>query len=101
MKPAAENGKVLPESAKQEGKSEAIQLIIKLIEEYQISGSELASHLKQQVVPRRRVSRVKAKYKGPEGELWSGRGAKPAWVKQIVGCGHDLDSYLIAADSTK
>jgi len=37
-----------------------------------------------------------AKYKGPNGELWSGGpGRKPEWVKQVLAAGKSLDAYLI------
>lgn len=111
MKRTTENSKTLPVTEGQAGmsispvrmknlsKPEAIQLVVSLIEKYQISGSELASQLTQQIIPRPSVTKAKAKYKGPGGELWSGRGAKPAWVKEILGCGEDLSLYLVAKNS--
>jgi DNA-binding protein H-NS len=37
-----------------------------------------------------------AKYKGPNGELWSGGpGRKPDWVKQVVAAGKDIESFRI------
>jgi DNA-binding protein H-NS len=44
------------------------------------------------------VSKAKApaKYKGPNGELWSGGpGRKPDWVKQVVASGKDIESFRI------
>jgi DNA-binding protein H-NS len=44
------------------------------------------------------VSKAKApaKYKGPNGELWSGGpGRKPDWVKQVVAAGKDIESFRI------
>ena len=37
-----------------------------------------------------------AKYKGPNGELWSGgAGRKPDWVKQAMAAGKDIESFRI------
>lgn len=43
-------------------------------------------------------SKVKApaKYRGPNGELWSGGpGRKPDWVKSVVAAGKDIESFRI------
>lgn len=38
-----------------------------------------------------------AKYRGPNGELWSGgRGRKPDWVLKAIKDGKSLDSFAIA-----
>ncbi|MGR3371673.1 H-NS histone family protein [Pseudooceanicola nanhaiensis] len=38
-----------------------------------------------------------AKYRHPDdsSKTWSGRGRQPAWVKEILSSGGDLDDYLI------
>ena len=42
-------------------------------------------------------SKLPAKYKGPNGELWAGGpGRKPGWVKSALDAGKSLDQYLIA-----
>ncbi len=38
---------------------------------------------------------VAPKYRGPEGQLWTGRGRKPVWAQAIVDRGESLDIYLI------
>ena len=40
---------------------------------------------------------VAPKYKGPEGELWSGRGLTPRWLAAQIEQGHSKDEFLIAA----
>lgn len=37
-----------------------------------------------------------AKYTGPNGESWSGRGLMPRWLATQVNDGHSRDEYLIA-----
>jgi len=41
-------------------------------------------------------SKAPAKYRGPNGELWSGGpGRKPEWVKAALAAGQNLDSFRI------
>lgn len=41
-------------------------------------------------------SKTPAKYRGPNGELWSGGpGRKPDWVKAVLAAGQDLESFRI------
>ncbi len=40
---------------------------------------------------------VAAKYRGPNGETWSGRGLKPKWLVALIAQGNRLEQYLIAA----
>ena len=39
---------------------------------------------------------VAAKYRGPNGETWSGRGLTPKWLSALVAQGQSKDSFLIA-----
>lgn len=46
--------------------------------------------------PRARKSKRAAKYRGPNGELWSGgRGRKPAWVVKIIESGKSIEDFKI------
>ena len=36
------------------------------------------------------------KYKGPNGELWSGRGQPPKWLKPLLAAGKKKEDFLIA-----
>ena len=36
-----------------------------------------------------------AKYRGPNGELYSGRGLMPRWLSALVAEGHRKEEYLI------
>ena len=38
---------------------------------------------------------VAAKYRGPNGETWSGRGLMPRWLSALVAQGQAKDSFLI------
>jgi DNA-binding protein H-NS len=47
------------------------------------------SHLKGVKVP--------PKYRGPEGEEWAGRGARPRWLVALVGKKGNAEKYRIKA----
>ena len=39
---------------------------------------------------------VAAKYRGPDGQMWTGRGMMPRWMKALVEQGRARDDFLIA-----
>jgi DNA-binding protein H-NS len=39
--------------------------------------------------------KVPPKYRGPSGETWAGRGAKPRWLVAAIKDGKKLDDFLI------
>jgi DNA-binding protein H-NS len=41
--------------------------------------------------------KVAPKYKGPHGEMWSGRGLKPRWLTAAISEGKQLNDFLINA----
>lgn len=41
-------------------------------------------------------STVAAKYRGPNGETWTGRGLMPKWLAALVAAGGTKEQYLIA-----
>ncbi|MDH4482625.1 MAG: H-NS histone family protein [Rhodoferax sp.] len=40
---------------------------------------------------------VAAKYRGPNGETWSGRGLTPKWLASLVAQGQPKEAFLIVA----
>lgn len=38
---------------------------------------------------------VAAKYQGPNGETWSGRGLAPKWLTALISAGQSKESFLI------
>ncbi len=46
---------------------------------------------------RRRATRRKAapKYRGPNGEIWTGRGMKPRWLTKAINEGKEPSAFLI------
>jgi DNA-binding protein H-NS len=39
--------------------------------------------------------KVAPKYKGPNGELWAGRGARPIWLREALKGGASLEQFSI------
>lgn len=40
---------------------------------------------------------VAAKYRGPHGETWSGRGLMPKWLSALVAQGHSKESFSVGS----
>ncbi|MFT4191377.1 MAG: H-NS histone family protein [Comamonas sp.] len=38
---------------------------------------------------------VPIKYKGPNGETWTGRGQKPVWLAELLKQGRQVEEFLI------
>ena len=69
--------------------------------------SELRSQLSMLGRPTiQRGSRLKGrkvppKYRGPSGETWAGRGARPVWLVAAIKGGKKLDDFLIDKSARK
>jgi DNA-binding protein H-NS len=53
--------------------------------------------LKAPKAPRKASNPVAPKYRGPNGETWTGRGLTPKWLSTLIAQGRAKDSFLIAA----
>ena len=47
---------------------------------------------------RRSGATARVKYRGPEGEEWSGRGRAPVWLRNLEAGGHNREEYLVQAE---
>jgi DNA-binding protein H-NS len=45
--------------------------------------------------------KVPPKYRGPSGETWAGRGARPRWLVAAIKGGRKLDDFLIDKSARK
>jgi DNA-binding protein H-NS len=45
--------------------------------------------------------KVPPKYRGPSGETWAGRGAKPRWLVAAIKGGKKIDDFLIDKSGRK
>jgi DNA-binding protein H-NS len=48
-----------------------------------------------------RGRKVAPKYRGPSGETWAGRGARPGWLVAAIKEGKKLDDFLIDKSARK
>jgi DNA-binding protein H-NS len=48
-----------------------------------------------------RGKKVPPKYRGPSGETWAGRGARPRWLVAAIKGGKKLDDFLIDKSAKK
>jgi DNA-binding protein H-NS len=48
-----------------------------------------------------RGRKVPTKYRGPSGELWAGRGAKPRWLVEAIKGGKKIEDFLIDKSAGK
>src|SRR5262249_43702408 len=48
-----------------------------------------------------RGTKVPPKYRGPSGETWAGRGARPRWLVAEIKGGKRLDDFLIDKSARK
>lgn len=98
--------------AKQSLAGMSVEALLKLRDEITSALSEKAGELKRQlerltggdsVKNGRRTGRlslkgrkVPPKYRGPNGETWAGRGARPRWMQEAIKTGLKPDDFLIA-----
>jgi DNA-binding protein H-NS len=45
--------------------------------------------------------KISPKYRGPSGETWAGRGARPVWLVAAIKRGKKLDDFLIDKSARK
>ncbi|TXI72679.1 MAG: H-NS histone family protein [Dokdonella sp.] len=76
----------------------AIAQAKQLIAEYGLTATDLGFRFAvgaPSVVTKVR-SPVAAKYRGPQGETWSGRGKAPKWLTSLIDQGREKDEFLLA-----
>jgi DNA-binding protein H-NS len=81
---------------KRKGKLDEARALI--IEKMRGEFDELGLTLEEVFPPRRPRGERKSlavKYRGPNGETWSGRGFKSAWLRKLEDEGHDIEEYLV------
>ncbi|SRR5690606_14157586 len=85
------------EQARQEEISTVVEEIKEKIQEYGLTAADLGfSGFGRKVAKSMsKTSNVEPKYKGPNGELWSGRGRQPVWMKEAVEQGKNKEDFAI------
>src|SRR3954451_14945502 len=98
--------------AKQNLSSMSVDALLQLRDEVTSTLSRKAGDLKRQLArlgdwgssggrPTTRKTSLKGrkvapKYRGPNGETWAGRGARPRWLQEALRSGAKPDDFLIA-----
>ena len=75
--------------------SEAKAKIQALIAEYGLTPEDIFAGKSSTKALKSPTTKVAAKYIGPNGETYSGRGLKPKWLSALIAAGHSKDEYLI------
>ena len=58
-------------------------------------GAKSAAKRARKAPAAKRSAVVQPKYKGPNGELWSGRGLPPRWLAALIAQGQPKETFLI------
>ena len=51
---------------------------------------------KKQSSEKRKYAPATTKYRGPNGEEWSGRGLTPRWLSALIAAGHAKEEFTVA-----
>ncbi|CAB4172604.1 Hns DNA-binding protein H-NS [uncultured Caudovirales phage] len=78
------------EEARKTEVSEAVAEVKRLVGEYGLSAVDCGFGAK----PKKAGCKVPVKYRGPNGEAWTGRGKAPAWIVAHEASGHSRTSLL-------
>ena len=74
----------------------AITQVKRLIADYGLTASDCGFRLGGDVAPFGKVrTPVAVKYRGPEGQTWSGRGRAPNWLVALESQGRHKDEFLV------
>ncbi len=83
--------------------AEAVDTVRRLIADYGLTAKDCG--FSEFAAPKATVTQIKTrapaaiKYCGPNGEAWSGRGRRPAWLGSLIEDGRSADDFLIAKDA--
>lgn len=74
----------------------AIAQIRTLMQAHALSAADLGDEAKARKTKALKPSgKVTAKYRGPDGETWSGRGLRPRWLKAALAAGRKLEDFAV------
>lgn len=83
------------EELRRSEKTEALALIRAQMKEFGITISDLGGDRKYKAKTDAGKSDRPARFKGPEGQLWSGLGRYPDWLREAVASGKAKDDFMI------
>ncbi|MBP3439599.1 MAG: H-NS histone family protein [Sutterella sp.] len=81
-------------------RSDAVREAQQIIDQFELVSSDFRF---ADIEAARKAKRapVLPKYKGPNGELWTGRGRTPKWAERVMEAGEDIREYLINKPSAE
>ena len=74
----------------------AIDQARQLIAEWRLTAEDCGFKSVAVSGPKKAMSAVAAKYRGPNGETWSGRGRAPMWLAALEAEGRQRSEFLIS-----
>nr|WP_227494488.1 H-NS histone family protein [Ramlibacter pallidus] len=101
MKEQAEKLLAEAERMREQEIADAIADIRRKIDLYGLTAADLGfarsgPGMAQRAKPGKSVAKAPVKYRGPNGETWSGgRGRKPQWVTQALKEGRSLEDFAV------
>ncbi len=87
--------KQIEETRQAESKA-AIAQVRQLIADWQLSAEDCGFKTAVAPASKKAKSVVAAKYRGPNGETWSGRGRAPKWLEALEAQGRKRAEFLIS-----
>ena len=87
--------KQIEETRQAESKA-AIAQVRQLIADWQLSAEDCGFKTAVAPASKKAKSVVAAKYRGPNGETWSGRGRAPKWLATLEAQGRKRAQFLIS-----
>ena len=85
------------EEARQAELSEAISQVKQWIAEYGLTAADLGFKMGAMAMLAGKVrAPVAVKYRGPNGETWSGRGKAPKWLTRLESEQRHRDEFLVS-----
>lgn len=84
------------EEIRNQERSAVIDELLRKIAEYDLSAADLKLSARLPGKRKAIASKAPAKYRGPNGETWSGgRGRKPGWVNAALAQGKSLSDFEV------
>ena len=87
--------KQIEETRQAESKAATAQ-VRQLIAEWQLSAEDCGFKSTGAASPKKAKQAVAAKYRGPNGETWSGRGRAPKWLATLEAQGRQRAEFSIS-----
>jgi len=97
LKAQAEKLLAQAEELRESERAVAINDIKEKIAAYDLNASELGFSVgpSSRKTSTKKAPSVAVKYKGPNGESWSGRGRQPKWMVSALAAGKKVDEFRI------